>query len=151
MLMGLWVRTRGRREESVPGCTGAAGLKLLSGLPGLGRAEPKGTCPSGKKIPGVLPLASAAPAGAHSEPAWETQATASGRPVGAHSKGKWMRGCCFYIQPVFAQTRPSSAKVVCPVRSLHQSTRKRRATATRICFLRPWFAPVILAWAHFTT
>lgn len=36
----------GGQEESVPGCALAAGLKLLFGLRGLGRAEPKGTCPS---------------------------------------------------------------------------------------------------------
>jgi hypothetical protein len=137
-----------------------AGLKLLSGCNRpVGRTEPKRTCPRGR-----------------SERICRQRARPrQGRPFSicvrftSHDAGQARRGALkvngsgvtknrreansghWAAEGEAAQRRPRAAKVVWPVRTFHQSTRKRRATARAICLMRWELAPAILRRAQMIT
>ena len=142
----------GGREKAIPG----AGRPGLSCYPGCAtrrvRSRAQGDLSKRKRVPKRICRQRAQPrSAAHSQTAWVTQATDTGRTTGAHSKGSEEGEVVGGDQEVLEQTRPSSAKVARPVRTRHQSTRKRRATATRICLRRDVPILSIFARAHFTT
>jgi hypothetical protein len=121
----------GGREKAILGAV-RPGLSCYPGCVARSAEQSPRGLVQGKEVSSVIGRQGAQPqSSAHSQTAWEAQADGTGRTTGAHSKEKRGEGLTNGVQgrhqEVLAQTRPSASKVVWPVRTRHQSTRKRRA------------------------